>query len=167
MTNSIDTLIEKLNDWKENNYNSPLVTDDFDLNDCNSIAYNEPQLDETETLILELLKKFVPIKYDYGTLHKLNEMIQSEKQNQDSVSDCSLEIEEHFDDFVRVKIIFGWWCWCVSRYNYHPDIDKFAPVSFSRSNYNGRGDRIQDEFDSTKISLTIDDVFNEVIDRFQ
>jgi hypothetical protein len=167
MTDLIDTLIEKLKDWKENNYDSPLVTNNFDLNDDDCIVYNEPKLDETETLIYELLQKFIPIKYDYATLHKLNEMIQIEKQNQGSVSDCSVEVEDHHDDFVRVKIIYGWWYWCISRYNYYPNVDKFAPVSFSQSSYNGRNGGVHNEFDSTKISLTIDDVFNEVIDRFE
>lgn len=169
MSNTISTLIDKLIEWGEYHSDSILVNKKFDVDDNECALYKSDELTEVETMIVDLLRKFVDDKYHFGTLNKLNDMLQHHKttENRDhGVSDCYLKIIEPTDEYVQIQIVYGWRRCSCSTYNYHPTLDKFAAFSFSSGNYNGRGGIEFEEFDSNDISFTIDDVFTQVIERF-
>ena len=145
---------------------SILVKQSFNKIDLGQLVKN-PELDEFESSIVKLLQLFY--KFDINqTVKTLQEMIQKHAtDNKFTSSDIEVSVMEKNHRFAVIQINYGWWRHNYSTYCFYPAQNLFAPVSFWSARCNGRGGVDDEKYDSKPPSMTLDDVFSQVVERYQ
>lgn len=82
-------------------------------------------------------------------------------------SDVEISVVDKNHRFATIEINYGWWRHNVSTYRFYISLQKFAPVSFSSVSCNGRGGVVNEKCESIEPTMTLDDVFNQVLERYQ
>lgn len=104
--------------------------------------------------------------FGHRVLKKLNKMIQHHKGDK-YASQCELNIIESTKEYIRFEYNYGYWYHCVSVYDFIIGTEKFRPISFSQSSVTGCGGSNHQDFDSSLNELNIDQVYDEIIQRFE
>lgn len=162
--NKLEQILEK---WKDTHPNSFLIQTKFDKSKLVEMTSE----DSIERIIIELLKTFCgpEYKFKHPALEKLNSIIQHHCSTTYPTyhSDCKMKILEHSSDSIRFEFCYGYWYYCVSQYIFDIKSESFKPISFNYASYNGRGGHDEEIFDSDSERLTIEQVFNQIVERFQ